>query len=141
MPHEIDEYMKKRLWGKFMLNVGVNQAVAAHGSCYGDIHKEGFAREVMIKAMREVIPIADIEGIQLCENDVQYWLKVVDALSPEGKPSLQQDLEAGRPTEVELFSGTVLRLGHKYNIETPVNKALYEQIKSSEGDSQSLYLN
>ena len=53
-------------------------------------------------------------------------------MSPEGKPSMRQDIEAKRPTEVELFAGTVIELGKKYGIPTPVNQSLYEQIKALE---------
>ena len=34
-PHEVETDMNKRLWGKFMLNVGVNQTVAVYGTNYG----------------------------------------------------------------------------------------------------------
>lgn len=128
-PYEVETDMYKRLWGKFMLNVGVNQTVAVHGENYGDIQKEGHARDIMITAMREVIALSEREGIDLTEDDLTYWLHVLSTLSPEGKPSMRQDVEAGRPTEVELFAGTVLELGKKYGMATPVNQELYERIR------------
>ncbi|WP_040047645.1 ketopantoate reductase family protein [Bacillus thermotolerans] len=132
LPHEIDTDMHKRQWGKFMLNVGVNQTVAVYQSNYGEIQREGEARETMIAAMREVIVLSEKEGAHLTEKDLSYWLGVLDTLSPEGKPSMAQDVEAKRYSEVELFSGTVLKLGEKYGVPTPVNKMLYEQIKRIE---------
>jgi len=124
--------MYKKLWSKFMLNVGVNQTVAVYGSNYGDIQREGPAREMMIAAMREVITLAEKEGIMLTEDDITYWLHVLSKLSPEGKPSMAQDVEAKRLSEVDLFAGTVLELGKKHGIPTPVNKELYERIKEIE---------
>ncbi|WP_018211426.1 ketopantoate reductase family protein [Desulfitobacterium hafniense] len=131
-PYLVDTDMPKRLWGKLMLNVGVNQAVAVYGSNYGVIQKEGPARDTMIAAMREVIALAEKEGIDLTEADLDYWLGVLSQLSPEGKPSMRQDVEAGRYSEVDLFAGTVIELGKKYGIATPVNQSLYEQIKATE---------
>lgn len=131
-PYLVDTNMPKRLWGKLMLNVGVNQAVAVYGSNYGVIQKEGQARDTMIAAMREVIALAEKEGIDLTEVDLDYWLGVLSQLSPEGKPSMRQDVEAGRYSEVELFAGTVIELGKKYGIATPVNRSLYDQIKATE---------
>ncbi|NSL52519.1 ketopantoate reductase family protein [Calidifontibacillus erzurumensis] len=132
VPYEIEKDMYKKLWSKFMLNVGVNQTVAVYGSNYGDIQREGPAREMMIAAMREVITLAEKEGIMLTEDDITYWLHVLSKLSPEGKPSMAQDVEAKRLSEVDLFAGTVLELGKKHGIPTPVNKELYERIKEIE---------
>ena len=55
----------KRQWGKFMLNVGVNQTVAVYQTNYGGIQREGEARDTMIAAMREVIALSEKEGIDL----------------------------------------------------------------------------
>jgi 2-dehydropantoate 2-reductase len=129
VPYEVDANMVKRLWGKFMLNVGVNQTVAVFQSNYGEIQREGKARDMMIAAMREVIAISEKEGIYLTEADLDYWLSVLATLSPDGKPSMAQDVEAKRPTEVDLFAGTVLTLAEKHGVSTPVNKELYDRIQ------------
>ncbi|WP_419887287.1 ketopantoate reductase family protein [Neobacillus niacini] len=131
-PYEIDTDMNKRLWGKFMLNVGVNQTVAVYKSNYGEIQREGAARETMIAAMREVITLSEYEGINLTEADLNYWLSVLATLSPEGKPSMAQDLEARRYSEVALFAGAVLNMGNKHRVPTPINKQLFDTIKSIE---------
>ncbi|MEH7013085.1 ketopantoate reductase family protein [Neobacillus niacini] len=131
-PYEVDTNMNKRLWGKFMLNVGVNQTIAVYKSKYGEIQREGEARETMIAAMREVITLSEYEGINLTEVDLNYWLSVLATLSPEGKPSMAQDLEALRYSEVPLFAGTVLEMSEKHRVPTPVNKKLYDTIKSVE---------
>jgi len=128
LPYEIDNQMSKRQWGKFMLNVGVNQTVAVLESNYGHIQTDGEARDMMIAAMREVISLSEYERIHLTEEDLDYWLRILATLSPEGKPSMRQDLEAKRHSEVQLFAGTVLKLGKKHGIPTPVNKKLYHHI-------------
>ncbi len=130
--HEVLTDMKYKLWGKFMLNVGVNQTVAVYESNYGEIQKDGPAREMMIAAMREVAMLSEKEGINLTEDDITYWLNVLSKLSPEGKPSMAQDVEARRFSEVDLFAGTVLELGKKHGISTPVNKELYDRITKIE---------
>lgn len=131
-PHEVETDMMKRLWGKFMMNVGVNQTASVFLCNYGGLQEEGEARETMISAMREVIPLSEQEGYPLGEEDLSYWLKVLSVLRPEGKPSMQQDVEAGNANEVELFSGTVLALGKKHGIATPVNEFLYRKIKGED---------
>lgn len=131
-PHEVETVMAKRIWGKFMLNVGVNQTVSVYRGTYGDVQADGEARETMIAAMREVIAISRVEGVSQTEEDLTYWLKVVQGLHPDGKPSMAQDIDAERLTEVELFSGTVIQLGQKHGIPTPVNQSLYDRIKTME---------
>lgn len=115
-----------------MLNVGVNQVVACYEGTYGTIQAPGEARTMMLEAMGEVMKIAPYEGISLTEEDVKGWMKVLSTLSPQGKPSLRQDTEAGRKSEVELFSGTVRELGKKHGVATPVNDRLYAKIKEIE---------
>jgi 2-dehydropantoate 2-reductase len=137
LPHQLCEDMPKRLWGKFMLNVGVNQAVTVFETNYGGILRPGEARDTMIRAMREVIPLSEREGVPLSEVDVAYWLDVLSGLNPAGKPSMRQDIEAGRPTEVELFSGTVLALARKHGIACPVNQMLYDRISRMEARAGS----
>lgn len=132
MTYEIDTNMYRRLWGKLMLNVGVNQTAAVYEGNYGLLQREGPVRDTMIGAMREVMALSAKEGIHLNEEDLSYWLKLLGTLNPEGKPSLRQDLEAKRHCEVELFAGTVIELGKKHGIPTPVNQDLYERIKAIE---------
>ena len=124
--------MQKRLWGKIMLNVGVNQTLALLGTTYGDIQRASEKRDTMIAAMREVIALSQAEGVGLTEDDLDYWLKVLGTLDPQGKPSMRQDVEAGRLTEVELFSGAVIEIGERHGIDTPVNRGLYEGIREME---------
>ena len=132
IPYELVTDMYRRQWGKFMLNVGVNQTVAVYQTNYGGVQCEGSARDTMIAAMREVIALSGKEGVHLTEEDLQYWLDILATLGPSGKPSMAQDTEARRPSEVELFAGTVIEMGRKHGLPTPVNKELYEKIRRME---------
>ncbi|NLK39360.1 MAG: ketopantoate reductase family protein [Clostridiales bacterium] len=132
VPYLLDPNMKKRMWGKFMLNVGVNQVVSFFEGDYGTIQEDGPARDMMIAAMREVLILSQKEGVCLTEEDLGYWLSILEPLNPKGKPSMRQDMEARRPSEVGLFARTVIRLGEKHGIETPVNQKLYDYITSVE---------
>lgn len=132
LPYEVPVDMDRKLWSKFMLNTGANQVTAAFDIPYGKVQEEGEPRDLMIKAMKEVIEISKCEGINLNGEDIDYWLKVISNLSPYGKTSMLQDVEAKRPTEVDLFSGTIIKLGKKHNIKTPINDYLYNKIKELE---------
>ena len=79
--------------------------------------------------MREVVILAQAAGIELTDQDVVNWYPVLNKLSPDGKTSMLQDIEAGQKTEVEVFSGEVIALGKQYNIPTPVNETVFRIIR------------
>ena len=122
----------KRLWGKFMLNVGINQTCMAYEANYAQALTPGTQYDTLIGAMREVILLAQKEGITLTEGDLEAYIELLKTLSPEGVPSMRQDGIAHRPSEVEMFSGTVRRLAAKHGLSVPVNDMLYKKIKEME---------
>ena len=124
----------KRLWGKFMLNVGINQTCMAYEANYAQALTPGTQYDTLIGAMREVILLAQKEGIALTEGDLEAYIELLKTLSPEGVPSMRQDGIAHRPSEVEMFSGTVRRLAAKHGLSVPVNDMLYEKIKDMESN-------
>lgn len=124
--------IKRHLWGKLICNVGVNQACAVYDCCFEGVQRDGEPRRAMIAAMQEVAVVARAVGVNLTDDDVAYWLDVIDHLNPKGMPSLRQDVLAGRPTEVELFGGTISRLGAAHGIPTPQNERFHTAIKDIE---------
>lgn len=132
LDHETAQDMPVRLWRKLMLNVGVNQAAMVYETNYGGVKVPGKARDVMIAAMKETGQVARAAGIPLGEEEVTRWLKVIDGLDAEGMPSMRQDALAGRPTEVDLFAGTIREYGRRFGVPTPVNDRLFEQIRAKE---------
>ena len=135
LPYEEVPDIMHRLWGKFMLNVGVNQVCMAYGTDYeGALGKHKEAHEDMLRAMREVIALGKAEGIPLTEKDMDYYIGLLEQLDPKGMPSMAQDRISRRLSEVEMFAGTVIPLGEKHGISTPVNRKLYEKILEIEKD-------
>ncbi len=132
VPYLIPENMLKELWWKFMMNVGINQVSAVLKAPYGVFQRIGEAQELMEMASREVILISRKLGIGLSEEDLLNCKKVIDTLGPEGKTSMLQDVEAGRKTEVEIFAGTVAKLGREHGVSTPVNDFLLRAIHTIE---------
>jgi 2-dehydropantoate 2-reductase len=130
--YEMPEDMVRTIWYKFMVNVGINQVSALIRAPYGAFQKIPEAQRVMESAMLEVVAISKSVGTGLQEDDLQTWYKTLGTLSPEGKTSMLQDVEAGRKTEVELFSGTVIRLGLETGVPVPVNRMLYDLIRAIE---------
>ncbi len=129
VPCRIPDNMLRELWWKFMMNVGINQISAILRAPYRVFQKIVEARELMVTAFWEAVQLSEKTGINLGEEDIQSALKIIDTLAPGGKTSMLQDIEAGRKTEVEIFAGTVIELGTRYGVATPVNQILYRMIR------------
>lgn len=133
LPWETPTDMLRMLWWKFMVNVGINQASAILRAPYGVFQQSAHARVVVDTLMREVITLAQVQGINLTEQDLEVWPPVLNALSPVGKTSMLQDVEAERRTEVDMFAGKVVRLGEKCGIPVPANRLVLHLIYALEG--------
>jgi 2-dehydropantoate 2-reductase len=129
IPYEIPKNMLRTMWWKFMINVGLNQTSAILRAPYRIYHEVEDARQLMAEAMKEVIVLAQQVGVDLTNDDVEEFGKVLKNLSPEGKTSMLQDIEAGRKTEVEYLGGKVCEMGRSYGIATPTNDMLYKMIR------------
>lgn len=136
-PHSVSDDMPRQLWGKLMLNTGVNQTVALYQGTFDTVQQAGEARDMFKAAMREVMAVAHAEGVTLTEEDFKKWLAIMDALDPKGMPSMRQDLKAGRRCELDLFAGAIRELGDKHGIYTPVNDTLYDGISTLMANNQS----
>ena len=130
--HEVPPDMIRTLWWKFMINVGINQVSAALSAPYSVFQAPGEARSLMESAMREVVDLAGRVGVRLPEKDIEDWYGILATLSPGGKTSMLQDVEGGRKTEVEMFAGKVIEMGERYAVPTPVNRYLFEAIRTIE---------
>jgi len=128
IPCETPPDMIRMIWWKFMINVGMNQASAAMQAPYGVFQSSPDARTLMESLMREVIALAKAAGVNLVEKDIEDWYTFLHTLSPRGKTSMLQDIEAGRKTEIEIFGGKVVDLGRELDIPTPVNQTLFHII-------------
>lgn len=130
--YEIPKDMLRNMWHKFMTNVSENQSAAILRVPYGIWTISEDANELREQAAREVIAIAQKKGIHLAEEDLLEHRMYFDNAPFYGKPSTLQDIEAGRKTEVEMFAGSVIKMGKELGIPTPYNQMFYHCIKTLE---------
>lgn len=131
-PYSLPEDIRALMWSKLLCNTGANQATMVFQCGYGGLQVPGEARDTMLGAMREVILVANAEGIPLSEADIDHWTSIIDSFPPEGEPSMRQDGKSHRKSEVELFAGTIRRLAEKHGISVPVNDWLYSRVQEME---------
>jgi 2-dehydropantoate 2-reductase len=132
--YETPPDMIRILWWKFMMNVGINQASAVLRAPFSVFQTSQEARDLMESCMREVIMLSEKAGVNLSEEDIKKFHEVLHSISPQGKTSMLQDIEAGRKTEVEMFAGKVIELGKQLDVPTPINQKLFDSIKKLEAE-------
>jgi len=132
LTYTCEQDITRAMWWKFMLNVGTNQTSALLRAPYGLFQDSADAREVATMAMREVCTLASKKGIDLGDPDIDAIFTLIDALDPAGMTSMCQDVLAGRPTEVDIFAGMMIKLGRELGAPVPVNEFLFHALKALE---------
>ncbi len=118
------------IWSKFRLNVGNNQPQAMLGvgvGAYSDSEHVAAIREGLVK---ELDAIAKAKGIDISKADSSSFRG--SKVSKRARYSTLQDLDARRHTEVDMFSGALVRMGKELGIPTPYNEFTYHMIKALE---------
>lgn len=126
----VPEDMVHELWVKYMGNISENQSAAILGIPYAAWYEDGNdANWIREAACREVIAVANKLNIDLGEADLVRQRARAKCTPAWGKPSTLQDIEACRPTEVEMFAGELCRLGRELDVPTPINDLFYHMIR------------
>ena len=134
--YKIPVDMKYSLWLKYMLNVAANQSTAILRMTFGEMLENKKFMEFAVNIMKEVQLIAKAEGVKNTDDMIEKTVEHLKTMSPDGKTSMLQDVEAGRKTEVDMFAGEIIKLGKKYGIPTPYNQVLYDLIKIEEENNE-----
>lgn len=132
LPYTEELDIQHALWGKFLLNVGINQTCMVYDTTYEGALQTPEIFSKMSGAMREVVAVAQKEGVNLTSEDYDNYINILYTLKPDGYPSMRQDALAKRKSEVELFAGTVIKLAARHHVPVPVNKFYYQMIQEIE---------
>lgn len=140
---EIAEDVAPHLWLKLAANCAINPLSALLHVPNGALLDSPEARQMMEAAAREVAEVARAKSIDLGQDAVAATLEVARRTA-DNRSSMLQDVEAGRPTEIEFMSGAVVREGLALGVPTPVNALLLDRVPRltagplSEGAAPSL---
>ncbi len=121
VPPDIDA----ALWFKFLMICSIGGVCAACRTPVGPVRTLPETRELLRLAMQEVADVARAHGIALPAAAVARALRIADTLPPEGTSSLQRDLAAGVPSELDDWSGAAVRLGARAGVPTPLQSFIY----------------
>ena len=125
------------IWLKYALNISQNLPQAMIGCGIGAYKVSEYAAALSQKMEEEVIAVAAAKGIDISRKDGGVK-KGTENLLPTARFSTLQDLDAKRHTEIDMFSGTLVRMGKELGVPTPYNEFAYYTIKAMEEKNDGL---
>ena len=122
---ELSDNISKALWSKLLYNSPANAMASAARLSPRDLIEYPHGAAMFRSAIQEVANVGTAYGIPFGQDDVQGAMDLITARPMGARGSMQADLEAGRPLELEAIVGSVRRIGRKVNVPTPVFDMLY----------------
>jgi 2-dehydropantoate 2-reductase len=119
-------------WRKLIFNAASNAIAALTGRTHGQV-AEPPTRELAWAVMAEGRAVADAQGITLDLSPEELFDHAARKDVAYGhKPSMLQDVEAGRETEIDFLNGAIAAFGDQYGVDAPLNRALTQLVKGKE---------
>lgn len=115
--------VRSLIWGKLLINVGINAITALTGIKNGQINDMEITRDLSRQAVEEAMEVARAQGIRIRNDAVEHVFQVAEATSGN-RSSMGQDVDNHRQTEISAINGAVVAEARKVGIKAPVNETL-----------------
>ena len=120
------------LWAKFLFIASFSGVGAIADAPAGVLRSDPNWRKQILDAMEEIYSLALARGINLPSNSIDTAMAAVNALPEDATSSMQRDIAAGRPSELESQNGAVVRLARESGVQVPTHALIYETLKPLE---------
>jgi len=117
-------------WEKFLFIASLSAVGAVTGLTVGALRSRPETRELLRRAMAEVETLARSCGVPLAPDVVARSLGFADGLAAESTSSMQRDIAAGRPSELDSLCGAVVCLARERGLEAPVHAELHLSLRA-----------
>ena len=125
---EIPSDIHVAMWQKFMFVTAWSGLGAVTRSPVGIFRSLPETRQILEQIMQEIYKVAQAHKIRLSIDAIKKTMDFFDGLPQEGTASMQRDIMNGRPSELDMQNGAVVRLGQEVGIDTPVNSFIYHSL-------------
>jgi len=125
---EVPEDIHVAMWNKYIFIALWGGAGAVTRAPAGVIRSLPETRALLERAMEEIFLLARARKVAMEREAISRAMAFIDALPYEGTASMQRDIMAGRPSELDAQNGTVVRLGKEAGVATPVNGMIYSSL-------------
>ncbi|HEY4539685.1 MAG TPA: ketopantoate reductase family protein [Faecalibacter sp.] len=137
IPNQLSDDIQKAQWAKYVVNVVGNQLTYLLEFPYGQFRTNEYLDRMVDLVGNEVIAVANAHDVSIGQAEIDQLKKTMKIVDENGKTSMLQDREAKRYSEVDEFSGEIIRLGKQYGIATPYNELIYNMVKAIEKTYES----
>jgi 2-dehydropantoate 2-reductase len=117
------------LWMKFLFIASFSGVGAMANAPAGVIRSDPKWRVLIVNAMEEIYRLAHARGIKLPASSVDTVMASVDALPEDATSSMQRDIAAGKPSELESQNGAVVRMANEIGVAVPTHTLIYQTLK------------
>jgi 2-dehydropantoate 2-reductase len=132
IPTRISRDIRRELWLKVVVNAAINPLAALTRLRNGDLAKLPALASAMAGISAEAASIARAEGFDITDREVADLAAKVARRTRENKASMLQDIERGRPTEIESITGAILRASDRHGLRAPLNALAYGLVRGLE---------
>jgi 2-dehydropantoate 2-reductase len=120
--------MEECLWRKLAVNCAVNPLTALHQCSNGELASQpDLARQVAL-VCNEIARVSATAGFSDTAANIHGWTADVIAGTANNRSSMLQDVTAGRRTENHYITGHLLKIAGRLKVDTPINRAIFEEI-------------
>jgi 2-dehydropantoate 2-reductase len=113
------------MWSKLARLCALALTTSASDRPIGYVRSDPRWRSALEGAIKETVAVANADGASLRAQDT---LAELDAAHAELGSSMQRDIAAGRPTELDAIAGAVLRAGQRHGLRCPTVQWLAERV-------------
>jgi 2-dehydropantoate 2-reductase len=125
----VTDAIAPRLWGKAVANAAINPLTALWRVTNGELLASPERRELLAALAREAAAVAQARGITLPFDDPAAYVEGVCRATAANRSSMLQDVEAGRPTEIDSINGVLIAEGARLGVPTPVNETVWRLVR------------
>ena len=114
-------------WLKLAINAAINPITAINNCDNGDIINERYQAQIK-SLLKELITVAKLEGIRFEFNELYQLVLDVAQKTARNTSSMRSDVLNHQRTEIDYINGFIHRLGEKWQVATPENTKLWQQV-------------
>jgi len=133
LPARITESIDREVWRKALVNAAINPVTADHGIPNGRLVDEPW-RGQALALLREALRAAAAEGYEFDAGEAERTVFTVARATSQNRSSMLEDLDHGRPTEVDAISGAIAAAGRRHGIPMPATERAIERIRTREAE-------
>lgn len=129
LPCQADPHVQIAIWEKVAFNAALNGVCAITRQAVGCIGHCEDGRLLADSIIDETLQVAGAMGIAVHKDRVRQAVAYAFEHQARHKPSMLQDVESGRKTEIDFIQGAVVDLGRQKGVDTPVLQCLHRLVK------------